>query len=173
MVLAELQADWVLPALLAVGGLVCLGDAAVEKSKTDSGGAVRFLLNVVSLPLGALLLASAGLEAWAAGHVVLGTGIGLAVGAALAGRSLVDLPWTGAVALVVAVGVGYFLDKELPGRLSFDGLLAVAGIAFLVVYAILWFIELPLRVAGWIAFPRPVLVILAVAAFVGAAVLVL
>lgn len=165
MVLSALEASWVLPACLAVSGLVFLADAASESGPRKHTVAT-FALNFLSLPVGALTLLAAGLLALHTGQFGLGAGAGIILGAILAGRSLREVPWTGVASLAVGAATAYFLDEHSPWSLSLVQLLAVTAVVFVVIYVILYLVELPLRLAGLVALPRLLLVPLGLASLV-------
>jgi hypothetical protein len=165
-VLHFLGQPWVLATALAAVGLLFLGDIAAQ-SKSTTGSAERFLLNILSLPAGILVVAGI-LVRWSRVGTILAI-IGLVVGAVSIGRSLREVPWTGVVSVAAAAFAVYGIEQIAPGILSVPELLAVGGIVFLIVYVLLYLIEIPLRLAGLLSIPRPFLAILAVASFVGAA----
>ncbi len=162
MVFHALEAPWVLPAALAVSGLVFLGDAASQTGPRQHT-LETFALNVVSLPVGVLTLVVGLLDALHGPGLDLATGAGIAIGAILAGRSLREVPWTGVVSLAIAAAAAWFLDTHSPWALSLTELVVVTAVVFLIVYGILYLIELPMRLAGLVALPRPFLVVLGVA----------
>jgi hypothetical protein len=168
--LATLGQAWVLSATLAFGGLVYLGDAATQRRHSRSGAA-RFLLNVLSLPVGVLALLETVLL-WSSLSWVEAA-IALVVGAVLVGRSLREVPWTGALSVAAAVATVFLVERYSPWSLSVVEVLIIGGLVFVIVYGLLYLLEIPLRLAGLLAVPRIFLVILAAAAFVGAALLVL
>jgi hypothetical protein len=171
-ILAILQPTWVLPALLVLGGLVFLAAYLAGKPSPDgNGGGALFLLNIVSLPVGVVVILAA-YERWA-GLGLVPAVIAVAVGAILAGRSLIEVPWTGVVALVAGVLAGYLLVRDHPVPLSTLEVVAAAGIVFVLVYVILYLIEIPLRIAGLLSLPRPFLVVLGALALFGAALVAL
>jgi hypothetical protein len=163
-VLAFLSQLWVLAATLAVAGVVFLAEVAAEGS-APRGGAARFLLDVLSLPLGVLVLVESVLQWHALPYLALG--ISLVVGAILTGRSIREVPWTGVLALGAGALAGFLVDRAFP-TVPFYDVLGLAAVVFLVVYAILFVIEIPLRIAGLVSVPRPMLVVAAVGSFLGA-----
>lgn len=163
MVLGALEAAWLIPAALAVCGLVFLGDAAAESGPRHHNVGT-FVLNVLSLPIGGATLFLGALDAYAAGAFGLASASAVVVGAILAGRSLREIPWTGAASLIAAAGAGGFLVTHSPWALTLPQILAAAGVVFLLVFLALYFLELPLRLAGLLALPRPLLVGLGVGA---------
>ncbi|MCI4327918.1 MAG: hypothetical protein L3K16_09900 [Thermoplasmata archaeon] len=165
-VLALLQPDWVLPAALIAAGLVFLLDVLAADPNGRGAGA-RFALDVVALPAGVVVLLATYVR-WAALGIVPAA-IAVAVGAILIGRSLLEVPWTGVAALVAAALVAYLLETRHPLPLSTVEVAIAAGIVFVLVYAILYLVEIPLRIAGLAALPRPFLAVLGAAALVGAA----
>jgi hypothetical protein len=165
VVLSALEAGWVLPAALAACGLMFLGDAASESGPRQHT-AETFFLNFLSLPLGAFALLVGALDALHTDHLTLGFGAGIAIGAILMGRSLREVPWTGVVSLGAGAAVGWFLVEHSPWALSLLDILAASAIVFVLVFILLYLIELPLRLAGLLALPRPLLIVLGVASFV-------
>jgi hypothetical protein len=157
---------WVLPGLLVAAGLVFLADV-LARDPNGRGAAERFLLNVASLPVGVLGLLAVYVRWSALG--LLPAAIAIGVFLVLVGRSLREVPWTGVVAVGAAVLAAYLLEHASPVTLPFFGVLIAAGVVFVLVYVVLYLIEIPLRLAGTVSIPRPLLVGLAVAAFVGAA----
>jgi hypothetical protein len=164
-VLGALSQLWVLAATLEAAGLVFLADVAAA-GDAPRGSAPRFVLDVLSLPLGALVLAETVLL-WHS-LPVLALGISLVVGVVLVGRSLRDVPWTGCAALAVGGATGYFVDRGYPA-LPYYVVLGAAAVASVLVYAVLFVIEIPFRLAALVSVPRPVLVAAAFGSFVGAA----
>lgn len=162
MVLGPLESAWVVPVALAACGLLFLGDAAVE------GGPRRhtletFALNFLSLPVGGFTLFIGALDWYADGSLTLFSGSAVAVGAVLAGRSLREIPWTGFASLAAAAVAGWYLVQHSAGSLPLPGILAVSALVFLIVFGLLYLIELPLRLAGLLALPRPLLLAFGVA----------
>ena len=158
-----MQSAWALPAALAACGLVFLGDAAAT-SGPRTHSLETFALNFIALPIGALAFVAGILDARMVGHLSLATGAGVAIGAILAGRSLREVPWTGFASLAVAIAIGWFLDRAAPWHLSVVSLVAAVAVVFLIVYVLLYLVELPLRLAGLVSLPRPLQVLLGVAA---------
>jgi hypothetical protein len=165
VVLSTLEAAWVLPAALVAGGLVFLADAAAE-SGPRKHTAETFVLNVLALPIGGFIFGVGVADALVAHHVPLGPGAALVVGAILVGRSLREVPWTGVVSLGAAAAAGWFLTTHSPWTLSVFDLLAATTVVFLVVFVLLYLIELPLRLAGLFSLPRLFLIVLGIASLV-------
>jgi hypothetical protein len=165
-ILALFQPDWVLPAALVVAALVFLADILAADPNGRGAGA-RFALDVVALPAGVLILLATYVR-WSALGLVPAA-IAVAVGAILIGRSLLEVPWTGVAALVAAALAAYLLEVRHPLPLSAVEVAVAAGVVFVVVYAILYLLEIPLRIAGLASLPRPFLAVLGAAALVGAA----
>jgi hypothetical protein len=153
VVLAPLEASWVLPAALVACGLVFFGDSAAEGGQRKHS-AETFVLNFLSLPIGGVTLLIGILDALHTGHVGIASGGGIGVGAILTGRSLREVPWTGVVSLGAAALAGWYLVQHSPWSLSLLQILAVSGVVFLLVFVVLYLIELPLRIAGLFALPR-------------------
>jgi hypothetical protein len=168
-VLSLLVPRWVLPALLVASALVYLADV-LARDPNGRGDAERFLLNVLSLPVGVLGL----LAVYVRWSSLTGLAAAIAIGVflVLVGRSLREVPWTGVVAIGIAALAAYLLEHDSPVALPFLGVLALAGVVFLIAYVLLYIVEIPLRIAGIVSVPRPLLVGLAVAALVGAALVV-
>jgi hypothetical protein len=165
-VLSYLGQVWVLASALVAAGLLYLGDIAAQ-SQANRGGTERFLLNVLSLPTGVVVLIGIGVR-WSQLGTIPAV-IGLVVGAVLVGRSLREVPWTGVISVVAGALAAYAAERYGPGSLSDEVLVAVGAIVFLLVYVILYIIEIPLRLAGILSIPRIFLALLAVASFIGAA----
>lgn len=165
-ILSDLAMPGFLIGTLVASGILFFALLAVQ-SRTPSAGAGRFVLNLLSLPLGVAAIAATVVQ-WSALSVVA-IAIALVAGAVLAGRSLRELPWTGLLALATGVLVGYGVYAAAPGALTVLEVVGVGAIAFLVVYALLYLIELPLRLAGFLSVPRPVLAALGLSSLAGAA----
>lgn len=165
-VLSYLGQVWVLASALVAAGLLYLGDIAAQ-SQANRGGTERFLLNVLSLPTGVVVLIGIGVR-WSQLGTIPAV-IGLVVGAVLVGRSLREVPWTGVISVVAGALAAYAAERYGPGSLSDEVLVAVGAIVFLLVYVILYIVEIPLRLAGILSIPRIFLALLAVASFIGAA----
>jgi hypothetical protein len=168
VVLSELEASWVLPAALLACGVVFLGDAAAESGQRKHD-TVTFVLNLFSLPIGGLTFVVGGLDAYHARALTTPLIAVLIVGAVLIGRSLREVPWTGAFSLLVAAAAGWFFVTHSPWMLTTLQLLAITGGLFLVVFLVLYMIELPFRIVGLVALPRIFLLGLAAASFLVAA----
>lgn len=172
MVLSPLESTWVVPAALAVCGLIFLGDAAAE-SGPRTHGIATFVLNLLSLPVGGFTLFVGALDWYSSGTLGFGPAAAMAVGAILTGRSLREVPWTGVVSLAAAAVVGWYLVTRSPWTLSLPEVLGASAVVFLCVFVVLYLIELPLRIAGLLALPRPFLVVLGVGSLAAAGYLAL
>lgn len=164
--LTDLAMPGFLIATLVASGLLYFA-LLVTQSRTPAAGAGRFVLNLLSLPLGGAAIAATVVQ-WNALSVVA-IAIALVAGAVLAGRSLRELPWTGLLAVAAGVLLAYGIYEAAPGALSAVELVGAGAVAFLVVYALLYLIELPLRLAGFLSVPRPVLAALGLSSLAGAA----
>ncbi len=158
--LLPLESSWEIPVAIALCGLVFLGDAAAGGGPRTHGVAT-FLLNFFSLPLGGGTFFLGALDAYAQGGVSVATGAALGVGAILVGRSLREIPWTGAVSLAAAAATGWWLLTRSPVPLSLGVLLGASALVFALVFSTLYLLELPFRLAGLLALPRALLVVLA------------
>jgi hypothetical protein len=165
-VLSYLGQTWVLASALVAAGILYLGDIAAQ-SQANRGGGERFLLNVLSLPAGVVVLIGIAVRWYQLGTISIA--IGLVAGAVLVGRSLREVPWTGVVSLAAAALAAYGAERYGGGSLSDEVLIAIGAIVFLLVYVVLYLVEIPLRLAGILSIPRVFLAVLAVASFVGAA----
>jgi hypothetical protein len=160
---ALLEAGWALPASLLVCGLVFLGDATLGGGPRTHG-ATTFILNLFSLPIGGITFLIGALDWHVAGHYAVGTAGGMVLGVVLVGRSLREVPWTGAASLAAAIVSGWALWTYQNWSLSLPDILGISAGIFLVVFIILYLIELPLRIAGLFALPRPLTAALGVIA---------
>jgi hypothetical protein len=165
-VLSYLSQTWVLASALVAAGLLYLGDIAAQ-SQSNRGGTERFLLNVLSLPAGVVVLLGIILRWHQLGTIPIG--IGLVVGAVLVGRSLREVPWTGVVSVGAGALAAYAAEQYSPAHFSDEVLIAIGAVVFLIVYVLLYLVEIPLRLAGILSIPRIFLAVLAIASFVGAA----
>ncbi len=159
MVLAPLETAWMIPAAIAVCGIVFLGDAAAEGG-ARSHGVATFLLNFISLPIGGGTFFLGALDAYGQGGLTVATGAAMGAGAILIGRSLREIPWTAAVSLAAAAAAGWLLLTHFPSAPTLPFVLGGSAVVFGLVFGVLYLIELPFRLAGLIALPRPFLVAL-------------